>query len=438
MSLPSDDPALRARLDRLLRSCIQCGLCLPHCATYLATGSEAQSPRGRLLLLGELLAAPERPPEPSALTAFDQCLGCQACITACPSGVALDLFEAAKALGHAARRGAGARVMASLLARRGVLRGLRAATVPVRAFAGPGGRGPAAMLRHLAASVPWSPGDAALVRLLDRLTARAGAGRTPLPAVERPPLTTPAGASGPPLRVALFAGCASADLLPASQRRLRALLVAAGCELVEVGGQTCCGALAAHAGQSETAARSRAVNLAAFAPVDGMDVVVVEAAGCGLELRHSPPALADRVRDAAVLLAGRSLPPAQTMPLRVVYHDPCHARHGQGIVREPRALLARIPGLTIVDPEEAEVCCGSGGPYALLHPDLSARMGRRKAGNLAATGADLVVTGNPGCLGQIQAALGKRSPALPVLPLTDLLWYACLGPTGVATPVVST
>jgi glycolate oxidase iron-sulfur subunit len=438
MSVPHDDPALRARLDRLLRSCIQCGLCLPHCATYLATGSEAQSPRGRLLLLGELLTAPERPPEPSVLTALDQCLGCQACITACPSGVALDLFEAAKTFGHAARRGVGARVMTALLARRSVLRGLRAATAPVRVFAGPGARGPAATLRHLAASVPWSPGDAALVRLLDRLTARAGAGRTPPSATERSPETVPAGASGPPLRVALFAGCASADLLPSSQRRLRALLAAAGCELVEVGGQTCCGALAAHAGQTETAARSRAANLAAFASIDGVDVVVVEAAGCGLELRHSPPVLSERVRDAAVLLAGRLLPPAQRVPLRVVYHDPCHARHGQGIVREPRTLLARIPGLTLVDPEEAEVCCGSGGPYALLHPDLSARMGRRKAGNLAASGADLVVTGNPGCLGQIQAALGKRSPALPVLPLTDLLWYACLGRIGVAAPVVST
>ena len=435
MSVPRDDPALRARLDRLLRSCIQCGLCLPHCATYLATGSEAQSPRGRLLLLGELLNAPEQPPALSVLAALDQCLGCQACITACPSGVAFDLFEAAKTLGHAARRGPGARIMTALLARRGVLRGLRAAMAPVRALVGPGVCGPAATLRHLAASVPWSPGDTALVRLLDGLTARAGAGRSSPPATDRSPVTAPA---GPPLRVALFAGCASAGLLPASQRRLRALLAAAGCELVEVGGQTCCGALAAHAGQTASAARSRAANLAAFAPIDGVDVIVVEAAGCGLELRHSPPALADRVRDAAVLLAGRSLPPARTVPLRVVYHDPCHARHGQGIVREPRALLARIPGLTLVDPEEVEVCCGSGGPYALLHPDLSAWMGRRKAGNLAATGADLVVTGNPGCLGQIQAALGRRSPTLPTLPLTDLLWYACLGPTGVAAPVVPT
>jgi glycolate oxidase iron-sulfur subunit len=432
MSRPPADPALRARLDRLLRSCIQCGLCLPNCATYLATGSEAQSPRGRLLLLGELLAAPEQPPVSSVLTAFDQCLGCQACITACPSGVASDLFEAAKALGHAARRGPAARLMVTLLARRGVLRALRAATAPVRAFGDPGLRGPAATLRQLAASVPWSPGDAALVRRLDGLVARGAPRREPAPAAAESPVPAPAGAPDSPLRVALFAGCANAGLLPASQRRLRALLAAAGCELIEVGGQACCGALAAHAGQAAAAARSGAANLAAFAPIDGVDAIVVEAAGCGLELRHSPPVLADRVCDAAVLLAGRALPPARAVPLRVVYHDPCHARHGQGIVSEPRALLARIPGLTVVDPDEAEVCCGSGGPYALLHPGLSARMGRRKAANLAATGADLVVTGNPGCLGQIQAALGGRSPGLPALPLTDLLWYACLGPAGSA------
>ncbi len=151
---------------------------------------------------------------------------------------------------------------------------------------------------------------------------------------------------------------------------------------------------------------------------------MVEAAGCGLELSEYPDGLADRVCDALVLLDDLELPSLGEVPLRVVVHDPCHAQHGLGISAAPRRLLARIPGLSVVEAQEASVCCGSGGIYSLRHPDLSAAMGRRKARLLAATGADLVVTSNPGCLGQIADGLALESPQLPITPLTDLLWYA--------------
>jgi glycolate oxidase iron-sulfur subunit len=158
--------------------------------------------------------------------------------------------------------------------------------------------------------------------------------------------------------------------------------------------------------------------------LDAGAILVTEAAGCSHELKGYGPDIAKQVTDAVVLLAALDLPPLGAVPLKVVYHDPCHARHGQGIVTEPRQLLSAIPGLDLVEPVEAEVCCGSGGAWGLRYPDLSQKLGRRKAANLVATGADLVVTSNPGCLGQIADGLHQLAPDLPILPLTDLLWYA--------------
>jgi glycolate oxidase iron-sulfur subunit len=160
------------------------------------------------------------------------------------------------------------------------------------------------------------------------------------------------------------------------------------------------------------------------APLAGDAVLVAEAAGCALALRDYPAPVAGATRDAVEVLAGLALPQLAALPLRVALHDPCHLRHGLGVVAEPRLLLRRIPRLTVVEPEEAEVCCGSGGVYSLRHRALSAAMGRRKAEALARTGADLVVTSNPGCLGQIADGLALVAPELPVLPLTDLIWYA--------------
>jgi glycolate oxidase iron-sulfur subunit len=222
-----------------------------------------------------------------------------------------------------------------------------------------------------------------------------------------------------------FRGCASDGLLPVTARRLRELLVAAGCDVVVPEGQACCGALAAHGGRPDRARDLQRQNGDVLAAaLAGGGELVVEAAGCGLELGGYPDGVGDRVRDAVALLADLALPPLGTVPLRVALHDPCHARHGQGLVCEPRRLLARIPGLEVITPEEAETCCGSAGIYSLRHPRLAAAMGRRKAAVLAAARADVVVTSNPGCLGQIADGLRLEAPGLPILPLTDLVWYA--------------
>lgn len=433
-----DHARLDRELDAMLRRCVECGLCLPHCATWLATGNEVQSPRGRLTLLGQLLAAPESQAPTSFLEAFDLCIGCRACETACPSGVPFTLLErghhlaqagltasagegrALPGLGHALRRldsPAFLRLLGGLMNM--VRRALRLAL-------GAGWRprlekGPAAPLARLLNTVPRTLGsDAALRRLLDDLCAG------PPFSAETGPVPGPTGPPEPGPEVLFFTGCASAGLLSPASRRLRELLTAAGCAVTIADGQVCCGALASHTGRPGRAAVLRRRNGQAFGPLLGADtVIVVEAAGCGLEFKEKYGAeLAARVVDAAVLLARLPLPPLGSVPLKVTYHDPCHARHGQGISAEPRGLLRRIPGLQLAEPLELEVCCGSGGAWGLRHPDLSAELGRRKATNLAATGARLVVTGNPGCLGQIQDGLALTAPGLPILPLTDLLWYA--------------
>lgn len=420
--LLNDDPD--GRLDTLLRSCIECGLCLPHCATYLASGNEALSPRGRLHLLRHERTTPLAP---SVRASFDLCLGCHACVTACPSGIVSELLDHLQTLA-APRAGWAGPAPVSALERSRVLavvkRAVGATTGLVRLTAGAAWRrrlqdGPAPLRRlaRLLGTLPVSPdADADLVRLLDR---RCGPRAAPAAPTAPPPTTD----SGP--TVAIFAGCADHILLPGTARRLRALLVAAGCEVQDVPHQDCCGALAAHTGRPRRAAQLRDRNQDAFAPhLAACEHVVVAAAGCGQELSVHPEVLGGKVIDAAVLLSRLPLPPLQAVPLRVAVHDPCHARHTRGILAEPRSLLARIPGLQLVEPAEGEVCCGSAGAYALRHPEFAAAMGRRKAEVLAATGCDLVVTANSGCLGQIADALSMVAPGLPILPLTDLLWYA--------------
>jgi glycolate oxidase iron-sulfur subunit len=432
------------QLDGLLRQCVQCGLCLPHCATWLATGNEVHSPRGRLLLLREMIQPPGTAPAviPDVfLRAFDQCFGCRACETACPSGVPFSLLEyggrrAAEiplrrlALPGPAVPGAVLRKMdrpafLDFLSRigdlaRGLLTVVAGRTWRRRLAGSPAGTG---RLVRLLGSLPTSPrSDAALVAMLDGLCGQ-DTGR-----VDGKRQAAEFGAAenrSPGPRVAFFRGCANAGLLPGSSRRLRDLLSAAGCLLEESGSQDCCGALASHTGRLGRAADLRRRNQEAFAgTLAAGTVIVVEAAGCGLELKEYGEEFLAGVTDSVVLLAGLDLPAMGRVPLKVAYHDPCHARHGQGIVEEPRKLLASIPGLEIVEPTEPEVCCGSGGAWGLRYPEISESLGRRKAADLAATGADLVVTSNPGCLGQIADGLRMIAPDLPILPLTDLLWYA--------------
>ena len=415
----NERPGLGSELDLLLRRCVQCGLCLPHCATWLATGSEVQSPRGRLVLLGAALAGSE--PDASFAEAFDLCIGCRACESACPSGVPYALLEQGRILmGPAA--GAVPALPPALLRRLdrradlGVLRVLAdAAHGALRLVLGDRWRQRLDRLpwARLLGTVPRAPrSDAALVARLDRLSGLSGPWRRPGPAAtaDRP--------------VQFFAGCANAGLLPDTSRRLRELCAAAGFAVSLPTGQDCCGALATHGERPGRAALLARRNREAFPLAAAAGPILAEAAGCALELAGYGGQWPERVSDVSELLQSAPLPPLAMVDLKIAVHDPCHARHGRGIVAEPRALLRRIPGITLLEAPEAEVCCGSGGAWGLHHPDLSEDLGRRKARLLAATGADLVVTSNPGCLGQIADGLACEAPDLPILPLSDLLWYA--------------
>lgn len=433
----TDPSAVRRELDDLLRSCVQCGLCLPHCATWLATGNEVQSPRGRLVLLQELLSSGPEATPPEYLAAFDQCIGCHACQSACPSGVPFTLLEHGQ---HEARRRLGVRdlpeaqpalpgPLTGLLDRRPWLKAAggagRAARKVLTDVAGPRWRrqaeergGPAARFARLLMTLPRTvERSEELLALLQSLEERSGAGRwrelPTRPAESLPESATP---------LAFFRGCASNALLSGASVRLLDLLRQLGCSARVPAGQECCGALASHTGRERRARRLQDTNRAAFGDLGPGERIVVEAAGCGFEWKQQYGPLADRVVDAVVLLAELPAPALGAIRLKVAIHDPCHARHGQGIVDEPRRLLQRIPGLTVIEPSEGEVCCGSGGAWGLRYPDLSDELGRRKARRLAETGADLIVTSNPGCLGQITDGLALEAPDLPILLLTDLYW----------------
>lgn len=438
--LPAAPPVDAGALDALLRRCVQCGLCLPACATWLVTGDETYSPRGRLLLTGQWLAQPqEAAADASWRDALETCIGCRACSAVCPSGVPHELLEAAAAAARAAPGPAPARVARgaiAILERPAAQRALQTAAAAGRAaFAlglGPRWRLRAARLpglgrlARLAGAVPGAPrADRRLLRALDRLVGGAPTAPGPRRA-----------AAAPRERLLWFSGCADEGLLPDSSRRLRELLAWAGAELLTGARTGCCGALAGHGGRPDRAAALRARNLAAWGDGRGAAGIVTAAAGCGAAIRGYGEGLPAPQVDAIAWLASGPLPPLGSVPLRVALHDPCHARHGQGLVRQPRALLRAVPGLVLLEPAEPEVCCGSGGLWSLAHPGLSADAGRRKAEVLAATGADLVVTSNPGCLGQIADGLAcLPGPAPPILPLSDLLWFAALrGQHGGARP----
>ncbi len=417
MSRHMDDPA-RRRLENLLLSCIECGLCLPHCATYLATGNEVDSPRGRLLLLGELIRAKETTIEPTTAAALARCLGCRSCETACPSGVPSELLDKGRELG-AMSSGLNGLLTPQSLPLWAAVGDL--AENAAWSLAGPSwrrrlgnGLPPVARLARMLGSRPSAAAsDQELIGLLDPLTGKKTRARSHVAA-------TPDRGS-----VTFFTGCANRAFMPGPQRRLLDLLSVAGWKVEVPEGQDCCGALESHTGHADQAKSRLAHSLSVLQnSLNHTGRIVVEAAGCGLALAEADLPGNSEVVDAVVMLAECNFPQLRPLPLRVVYHDPCHARHGQGIIDEPRDLLDRIPELIRLEPEEADVCCGSGGGYALEHPELSEAMGRRKAEMLASTDADMIVTSNPGCLGQIRDALMSADDHRLILPLSDLLWYA--------------
>jgi glycolate oxidase iron-sulfur subunit len=390
------------RLD-LINDCVHCGFCLPTCPTYVLWGEEADSPRGRIYLMETGLAG--EPMTGSMVQHFDRCLGCMACVTACPSGVRYDrLIEDTRA--QVERRHP--RTRAERLLRGAIFRlfpyprRLRLLRGPLRAYQASGVR------RLLGPLLARTPTLVTLESLAPRL-------RRPERLPERVPAVGPRRAV-----VGMLTGCVQRAFFPDVNAATARVLAAEGCDVVLPRAQGCCGALSVHTGREAEAQRFARSLIDAFEDA-GVDYLVVNAAGCGSSLkeygdllRDDPSyaeraaALAAKVRDVSeVLVELGPVAPRHPLPLSVAYHDACHLAHAQGVRAQPRRLLADIPGLSLREIASAEICCGSAGVWNVLNPEPARELGDRKARDVLATGADLLVTANPGCLMQVAAAVHR-------------------------------
>lgn len=423
------DPPRRELVD----DCVHCGFCLTTCPTYVLWGHEADSPRGRIDLVRSGLEGGAL--TDTMVTHIDRCLGCMACVTACPSGVQYDRIVTATRgqLERRHKRGLQDRL----------LRGLIFATFPYPRRM----RFPRFLLRLYRLS--------RLERLVHRwrLAPRLPG---PLRAMESiaPPSTRhqtlrsryPAQGTRRAV-VGLLTGCVQDTFFSEVNAATARVLAAEGCDVIVPSAQGCCGALSLHNGRTVEAQRFARAVVDTFTEAN-VDAVVVNSAGCGSAMKEYAELLADdpdyagraaeftgSVRDLSEYLDEIGpVAPRTPVPLRVAYHDACHLSHAQGIRAAPRSLLRGIPDLTVLEPPDSALCCGSAGIYNLLQPEAAGDLGARKAEAIASTGAGLLVTANPGCLMQVSSALAARGTPIPAVHTAQLLDAAISG-AGVAALV---
>jgi glycolate oxidase iron-sulfur subunit len=408
-----------------VNQCVHCGLCLAYCPTFSELGTEMDSPRGRIFMI-KSLAEGRMTLSDSTVRHLSLCLDCRACETVCPAGVPYGrLIEAAKAEIERDRPGAlGRRLF------RWLNFGLLLGHPRLLGLAATGAR------LYQASGLQRLVRKSGLVRLLPGTLSAWEALLPPVPArSERtaPPPVTPAEGSQR-ARVALLTGCVQSVIFAAHNRATARVLAKNGCEVIVPDGQGCCGALNAHGGDHERALAMACRTIDAFEAAR-VDAVVVNTSGCGAHMKAyghllaGDPAYAERarrfaasVRDLAEFLAQEPLRgPLAPVPLTCTYHDPCHVVHGQKIKSEPRRLLAQIPGLRVAELTESDWCCGSAGIYNLTEPVMATRLLHRKVSHVLATGAEAVVTANPGCILQIQAGLGAHESGVRVMHLVEIL-----------------
>jgi glycolate oxidase iron-sulfur subunit len=400
----------------LINTCVHCGFCLPACPTYVLDHEEMDSPRGRIYLMRAVQEGRAEITD-AYVRHFDRCLGCVGCVTACPSGVQYGtLVETARSqIERTYTRPLADRLFRELVfalfpypAR------LRVALLPLVVY------------RHVA---PWIErvGLTALLPTRLRAMLRVAPPVTLGGLMARTPVRTPA-VTPQRLTVGLLTGCVQRLAFPGVNDATRRVLAADGCEVVAPSHQSCCGALSLHAGRLNEAREAARRTIATFEAA-GVDRVVSNAAGCGSAMKEyahllgGDPAWAERarrfsasVRDVSECLTELG-PVATRHPIeaRVVYHDACHLAHAQGVRHQPREMLGAIPGLTVVTPPDADLCCGSAGIYNLLESDSATRLGDRKAAALASTASTLIASANPGCSLQIAAAARRRGETWTVV-----------------------
>ena len=418
--MPAFDAHKPPEVD-LIEDCVHCGFCLPTCPTYVLWNEEMDSPRGRIVLMGEGLQ-PDSTLTPTMVGHFDNCLGCMACVTACPSGVRYDLLiedtrqQVERHHPRTARERLLRRVLFSTFPYPGRLR----ATIPVIVFLRRTGVARWAQRSRLVGRSP-------LVRTLSELAPPVALRDI----VHRLPAVTEAKGEKRGT-VGFLQGCVQRAYFGDVNAATVAVLAAEGFEVHAPRAPRCCGALGLHAGQEEDSLPLAKATIEAF---EEFDHVVVNAAGCGSAikdyghlLRDEPEwapraaSLSARARDVHELLASVA-PRAKRHPVEmtVAYHDACHLAHAQGVRSQPRQLLRSIPGLELVEPAEWELCCGSAGIYNLTRPEAAGELGERKADNLLATGAEAIAAANPGCTLQISAHLERKGNPLPLVHPMQLL-----------------
>jgi glycolate oxidase iron-sulfur subunit len=412
-------------LGELLADCVHCGFCLPACPTYRSWSDEPDSPRGRIDLIkgvheGTLdLTA-------SVVEHLDACLGCMGCMTACPSGVEYDLLI----------EGARAKIEADYvrppadIAFRELIFALFPHPKRLKVLA--------PLLYALEASgVQGLLQRSGLLNLLPPRLRKLGELSPPL-TLGRLSATLPAWSPARGAlrgRVALVSGCVQRVFFPNVNAATLRVLNAEGFDVIVPESQGCCGALSLHAGREPEALEFARALLARFGPLEELDAVIVNAAGCGStlkqygqlfagypELAEAAAAFSAKVKDISEFLAGVE-PVAERVhaPLRVAYHDACHLAHAQRIRSEPRRLLQTIPGLELVEIADGDQCCGSAGVYNLLQPESADEVGERKVDNVLAADAVLLASANPGCTLQIQSLLAKRGKTLPAAHPIEIL-----------------
>jgi glycolate dehydrogenase iron-sulfur subunit len=469
-----DDGELRD----LAGDCVHCGFCLPACPTYSLWGEEMDSPRGRIHLVTQVLDGEEL--STAAAEHFDRCLGCMACMTACPSGVQYDrLIEAARAWTDDPEHAPPVQPEAHLHEVAGAdgpdeaLETGEAGGVREASGAGAAGGAPVGGGRHrpfpdraaraaIFAVFPYprrlraltGPLRALQRTGLDRLVARSG-----LPAKVSPTLGAAinlAPQPGPPMPkgrlpervtargerravVGMLTGCVQSVFFPRVNLATARVLAAEGCDVVIPREQACCGALSLHSGRAGEAADFARAAIETFERA-GVEAIVVNSAGCGSAMKDyakllaDDPAWADRaaalsakVRDFSEFLAelyeraGGPVAVRHPVPAVAAYHDACHLAHAQRITAAPRELLRGIPELELREIPEAGMCCGSAGVYNLLQPEAASELGQRKADSVLTTGAQLLISANPGCSLQIASALAVQGETIAIAHTAEIL-----------------
>jgi glycolate oxidase iron-sulfur subunit len=396
-------------------SCVHCGFCLPVCPTYQVLSEEMDSPRGRIFMMKSVLEG--ELPFQAAMPYIDRCLGCLACVTACPSGVKYG--ELVTPFRTYARQ-----VVTEPLMER-VQRTLVNQTLPY-----PGRFRSAAAIGKVAKPLRGVlPGE--FQAMIDLLPDR-------LPPSRPLPVRMPAEGRRR-ARVILLAGCVQQVLEPEINWATLRVLAKNGVEVLIPPEQGCCGAILIHTGEDEKARQLARHNMFVFekliSTAGDVDAILTNAAGCGSGMKEYPmlfkgmpeeaqvDRFVERVKDVSQFLLelGMKDAPELPQPLRVAYHDACHLAHAQGITESPRRLLRAIPNLALIEIDEGSMCCGSAGTYNLEQPEIASQIGRRKAQNILASGAEAVVMGNIGCMVQIRAHLQAAGKLLPVFHTFELL-----------------